>query len=574
MPERDVLETDVLVVGGGPAGLAAAIRFKDLLDARNREAGRPLEASVMVVEKAAEFGAHNLSGAVLDPVALRELLPDFEAKGAPVSTPVTEDHVYFLTRGGQFELPYVPPPLQNHGNYVVSLNQLVKWLAAQAEARGIDLLAGFPGAELLYEDGRVVGVRTGDKGIDKHGAKKGNFEPGVDLRAKVTILAEGARGSLTKELVSRLKLDAGRFPMVYSIGIKELWEVPAGRLRKGAVLHTMGAPLDPRTFGGGFVYGFTDTLVSVGLVVGLDYHDPLLDPHGRFQAFKEHPLVRGLLQGGKMVRYGARTISEGGYYSIPRPYADGVLLVGEAAGYLNAQRLKGIHLAMKTGMLAAETALLAVERGDATAAVLRSFADKVDASYVKKELWAVRNFHQGFKHGLYAGMLHAGLQMLTGGRGLVDPLSPSRGHAEMGTLAAVHGLGTTREAFARAKPDGALTFDRLTDVYHSGTKHDEDQPAHLHVADLNLCETRCREEYGNPCEKFCPAAVYEMVPKGTDAKDGLKLQINFSNCVHCKTCDVMDPYQVITWVTPDGGGGPRSADLGPGGPRLREAAPS
>ena len=561
MPERDVLETDVLVVGGGPAGLAAAIRFKDLLDAHNKGAGKPLEASVMVVEKAAEFGAHSLSGAVLDPVSLRELVPDFEARGAPVTTKVVEDHVYFLTESGKVGLPLVPPPLQNHGNYVISLNQLVKWLAAQAEARGIDLLPGFPGAEMLYEEGRVVGVRTGDKGIDKHGQKKGNFEPGVDLRAKVTILAEGARGSLTKALVSKLKLDEGKFPMVYSIGIKELWEVPAGRLKKGAVIHTMGAPLDTATFGGGFVYGFTDTLISVGLVIGLDYHDPFLDPHALFQRFKEHPLLKGMLEGGKMARYGARTISEGGWYSIPRPYADGVLLVGEGAGYLNAQRLKGIHLGLKTGMLAAETALEAVVKGDSGAATLKTFADKVDASYVKKELWAVRNFHQGFKHGLWAGLFHTGVQMFTGGRGLIDPLPPSKGYAELEKVGEFHGPGKTREDFVRKKMDGALTFDRLTDVYHSGTKHDEDQPAHLHVADLNLCETRCREEYGNPCEKFCPAAVYEMVPKGSAVKDGLRLQINFSNCVHCKTCDVMDPYQVITWVTPEGGGGPRYDDL-------------
>jgi len=559
MGERETLETDVLVVGGGPAGLAAAIRFKDLLDAHNAASGTPMEASVMVVEKANEFGAHNLSGAVLDPGSLGELVPDFEAKGAPVSARVRSDEIRFLTSTGYLKLPFVPPGMHNDGCAVVSLNQLVKWLAGQAETRGVDLFAGFPGAELLVEENKVVGVRTGDKGVDKHGKPKGNFEPGMDLRAKVTILAEGARGSLTKELVRRFALDAGRLPMVYSVGIKELWEVPKGRLAKGGVIHTMGWPLDSATFGGGFIYGLEDDRIALGLVVGLDYHDPLLDPHGLFQKLKTHPSMRPLLDGGKLLRYGARTISEGGWYSIPRPFADGALLVGEAAGYLNAMRLKGIHLAIKTGMLAAETALESIVAGDTSATQLRSFERKVEESSVRKELWPVRNFHQGFKHGLWGGMVHAGVQMVTGGRGFVDPLPPTRGHAEMRTLAAQYGFNATADSFVRPKPDGQLTFDRLTDVYESGTKHEEDQPAHLHVADTNICETRCREEYGNPCERFCPASVYEMVRK--DDGSGKRLQINFSNCVHCKTCDIMDPYQVITWVTPEGGGGPRYDDM-------------
>jgi len=391
----------------------------------------------------------------------------------------------------------------------------------------------------------VIGVRTEDKGRDKDGKPKENFTPGYELRAKVTVLAEGPRGSLTKDLVSRLHLD-GLNPQAYAIGIKELWEVPPGRIAAGSVSHTLGWPLDSSQHGGGWLYGMRDNRVSVGLVASLDYHDPRFDPHEAFQRYKTHPHIRRILEGGTLVRFGAKTIPEGGWYSMPRPYADGVLLIGDSASFLNGQRLKGIHLAIKSGMLAAETILEALRSGDTSARTLSSFSKKINQSWIKPELWRVRNFHQGFQHGLYAGLFHTALQMATGGRGLVDPMRIRPGYEEYRKIT------PGQSAAPRFVGDGKLTFDRLTDVYHSGVRHEEDQPCHLHVADTNICADRCAAEYGNPCQYFCPAAVYEMI----HIRDALRLKINASNCVHCKTCDIADPYQIITWVPPEGGGGP------------------
>jgi electron-transferring-flavoprotein dehydrogenase len=548
---RETLEVDVLIVGGGPAGMSAALRLAQI---QKEKGGEPL--AIAVLEKAREAGAHMLSGAVLDPSALRQLVPDYAAKGAPLASEVRRDDVYFLTRARKLKFPITPPPLANHGNYIISLNRFTKWLAGLVEAEGVDIFTGFPAVELLYDGSRVTGVRTGDQGIGRNGDVKPTFEAGVDIHAKVTILADGVRGNLTKALVRRLALDAGRSPQLYALGIKELWEVPADRLAAGTVVHTMGYPLRREEFGGGFIYAMPDGTLAVGFVCGLDYRDPMFDPHTRFQHFKRHPLVASILQGGQMVRYGAKALPEGGWHAVPRVYADGVLIAGDAGGFLNSMRLKGIHLAMRTGMLAAGTAFDAVRAGDVSAARLQQYSQAIDASDVRRELYPVRNVHQSFGYGLLAGVAYSGLSLVTGGWWVKDPMPSHAGYERVEKIAEYYkdGRPDPDATMNPAKIDRQITFDRLTNVHYSGTRHAEDQPSHLIVHDTDICRTRCREEYGNPCTRFCPANVYEMV----DAEDGSKrLQINASNCVHCKTCDIMDPYQVIDWVPPEGGGGPQ-----------------
>jgi electron-transferring-flavoprotein dehydrogenase len=554
--ERERLETDVLIVGAGPAGLSCALRLAQLVQAHNQRieqgaaSGPALSTeNIYVLEKAAEIGAHCLSGAVLDPRALRELIPDFQAAGAPLESPVTGDSVYYFTRGGHWKLPINPPFLRNHGNYIISLNRFVKWLGGRVEATGISLFPGFAGAEILYDGQRVAGVRTDDKGIDKDGNRKANFQPGYELRAKVTVFAEGPRGSLVKQLVRRLDLDRDRNPQVYAVGVKELWKIPAGRMKPGQVVHTAGWPLNLRQFGGGFVYALSETQLSVGLVAGLDYQDPRFDPHNVFQQFKTHPWMQRLLEGGEMLRYGAKTIPEGGYFSIPRTTTAGAIIIGDSASFLNSQRLKGIHLAMKTGMLAAETVFEALLKNDFSAAALANFETRWRGSWIKDELWKVRNYHQGFERGFWSGALHGALQYVTGGRG-VHARYPSRAdHERMRFVSEFADLPA-----APLKPDGKLTFDKVSDVYHSGAHHEEDQPSHLKIADFDICNNRCVREYGNPCQHFCPAAVYEMEDNADGS--GKHLKLNPSNCVHCKTCDIADPYEIITWVCPEGGGGP------------------
>lgn len=547
MPQRDTLEVDVLFVGGGPASLAGAIRLRQLAAAAGRE------ISVMVIEKGGEIGNHGLSGAVVDPKTLHELFEGEDISGG-LDAPVASDAMWYLTPGGKIAAPIVPPVLNNRGKYVASLNRLTKWLGDKAEAAGADVFAAFPGQELLWDGERVIGVRVGDKGVARDGEPKPNFEPGPDLLAKVVVLGEGPRGTLAKTAIAKLGLDRDRDPQVYALGIKELWQVPPGRLRPGDVVHTLGAPLPFDTFGGGWVYGMNDDVIDIGLVTGLDYADPTTDPHQLFQQFKLLPAIRPLLEGGKLLRYGAKAIPEGGLHAMPRFYADGLCLIGDTAGFLNGMRLKGIHLAMKSGMLAAEAIFEALAKADTSSDALAGYDAKFRASWAFAELHAARNFHAGFKSGLFGGMLNAAIGMLTGGRGfgLIDKLSGQAGHERMVKITE----RAPRAFDRRVNPDNVLTFDKVTDVFNSGTLHDEDQPVHLHVADTTICADRCTVEFGNPCQYFCPAKVYE--PQFTRVGDSVegKLQINFANCVHCKTCDIMDPYQIITWVPPQGGEGP------------------
>jgi electron-transferring-flavoprotein dehydrogenase len=551
------MEAGVVIVGAGPAGLACALRLSQLIDEHNaRHPASPLsKENIYVLEKAREVGQHCLSGALLDPRSMRELLPGFE-KEAPLDAQVTKETVYFLTRGGKFKLPITPPPLRDHGNYVISLNRFTKWLGSKVEQAGITIFTGFAGSELLFENEAVVGVRTDDKGVDKTGQPKANFEPGYDLRAKLTILAEGPRGSLTKQLIARLQLDRDRNPQTYGVGIKELWELPAGRIAPGEVIYTLGWPLTSTEYGGAWIYGGKDNIVSLGFVTGLDYPDPRLDPHRVLQQFKTHPLIRALLQGGRMIRYGAKSLPYGGWFAIPPLAGHGWMIIGDSAGFLNSQRLKGIHLAIKSGMLAAESAFEALLQNNFSTQVLQTYSNRVEKSWIREELWKLRNFHQGFEHGFWHGILHAALQYITAGRGLHARYAATAGHRRLRKLAELPLDGGSRaHLLGDAKGDGQITFDKLTDLYHSGTRHEEDQPSHLIIHDTNICNTRCVTEYGNPCQHFCPANVYEMV-EAPDVPGGKQIHLNASNCVHCKTCDIMDPYEIITWVPPEGGGGP------------------
>jgi len=553
---RERLEVDVLFVGAGPASLACALHLSKLVHLHNqaieqgRESGTILEPSLMVIEKGREIGSHAFSGAIVDPRAFDELLAHFPGEDPPYDGPVTDDALYFLSETGSFRSPLTPPPLKNHGNQVASLGRIVRWMAELCEKQGIDVFPEFPAVELLFDGDWVVGVRIGDKGRDKEGRPKPNFEPGLDLHAHITVLGEGPRGTLTLQAQRRLKLDQGRQPQIYAVGTKEVWE-SAHPIQPGQVYHTLGYPIGTREFGGGFLYTFHDNLIHVGMVLGLDYTDPRMDSHRLLQQFKGHPFVRRFLEDGKLIAYGAKAIPEGGYYAMPKLYADGLLIVGDSGGFLNSQRLKGIHLAVKSGMLAAETILESLIKRDASEGVLQGYAQRFEKSWARQELWKVRNFRQSFQRGFWRGMAHAATQFLTGGRGLFDPMPIRAGHTMMARFA------HRSETIGTLPSNGNLIIDKLTDVYYSDTAHEENQPCHLKILDPDICTNRCTYEYGNPCQHFCPAQVYEILK----LDEGNRLQLNFTNCVHCKTCDIADPYQIIVWTPPEGGGGPNYRNL-------------
>jgi electron-transferring-flavoprotein dehydrogenase len=543
----DTISTDVLIIGGGPSGLATSIHLADILKQRDHN------KRILLIEKGSSIGSHILSGAVIKPSVFKELLPDVEFSEIPFNAKVTKDSMKWLTEKRAITVPFHLPYMSNKGNYVASLGQICKYLAIKAQEKGVEIYPGFAVDEILYKDGKVTGAKTKDTGLDHQGHQLENFQAGTRIEAKITIFAEGTRGSLAKMLIKKFNLNKDRNEQVYSLGVKELWTVPQGNIEPGQIYHTMGYPLNFDEFGGGFIYGLKDNKVAVGLVVGLDYKDPSFDVHDAFQIWKTNPFVSKILKGGKLVEYGAKTLPEGGHYAIPKLYVDNALIIGDSAGLVAMPALKGIHLAIRSGMLAAQAAAEALSNNDTSEKSLRQYEILVNNSAIHKEMYAVRNFRQGFAKGLIIGGMHFGTQLITGGAGFFGRL---RSHADNQTTLKLSEFKKKhfKERFkGKLEFDKVLTFDKATDVYYSGVYHDEEQVVHLHINDMENFNAVNIEQYGAPEQFYCSSEVYELHTN----KDGKKeLRIHAENCMHCKTCDIKSPGAGITWVVPNGGNGP------------------
>jgi electron-transferring-flavoprotein dehydrogenase len=547
MSYSDTVSTDVLIIGGGPSGLATAIHLADT----SKQKGYNLR--ILLIEKGSSVGSHILSGAIIKPEVFKELLPEVDISEIPFNAKVIKDSTVLLSENGKFVLPFHVPNMNNMGNYTASLGQICRYLAVKAQEKGVEIYTGFAVDEILYKDGKVIGAKTKDTGLDHHGNQLENFQPGTRVEAKITVFAEGTRGSLTKMLIKKFNLNKGRNEQVYSLGCKELWSVPEGNIKAGHVYHTMGYPLGNDEFGGGFIYGLNDHKVAIGLVVGLDYKDPSFDVHDAMQVWKTTSFVSKFLKGGKLVEYGAKTLPEGGYYAIPKLYVDNALIVGDSAGLVAMPALKGIHLAIKSGMLAAKTISVALSGNDTTEKSLQLYETLFNNSSIYKELHPVRNFRQGFAKGLMIGGFHFGTQLITGGAGFFGRL---KSHADYQTTLKLSELKKKpfKERFkGKLEFDKVLTFDKSFDVYHSGVYHDEQQVVHLHINDQEKFKAINIEQYGAPEQFYCSSEVYELHINKAGEKE---LRIHAENCMHCKTCDIKSPEQGITWVVPNGGNGP------------------
>jgi electron-transferring-flavoprotein dehydrogenase len=552
MNNIDTISTDVLIIGGGPSGLAASIHLADISKQKK------LNYRILLIEKGSSIGSHILSGAVIKPTVFKELLPDVEIKEIPFNAKVKTDKTLLLKAKSAVRLPFHVPYMNNAGNYTASLGQICKYLAVKAQEKGVEIYTGFALDEILYRNGKVIGAKTKDTGIDHHGHQLENFQAGSRIEAKITIFAEGTRGNLTKTLIQKFNLDKDRNPQVYSLGCKELWSVPQGNIDPGQVYHTMGYPLDNDEFGGGFIYGLNDNKVAVGLVVGLDYKDPTFDVHDAFQIWKTTSFVSGILKGGKILEYGAKTLPEGGYYSVPKLYVDNALIVGDSAGLVAMPALKGVHLAVKSGMLAAQTAAAALAKNDTSEKSLQQYETLINDSFIYKELYPVRNFRQAFAKGLFTGGMHFATQLITGGAGFFGKL---KSHADSETTLKLSELKKKpfKERFkGKLEFDKVLTFDKATDVYYSGVHHDEQQVVHLHVNIQEEFDEINIKQYGASEQFFCSSEVYEL---HTNRDGGKELRIHAENCLHCKTCDIKSPGKGITWAVPNGGNGPEFENM-------------